>query len=108
LRTLVRARLEGDDGLPVHRVELVRRRVHRVELNGGLSDHLKPAEHLALQQFSADLADTAHQPITRAVQQGGDGAVLLGNGIGTQLVPQFGWTVVERKRVEDRRLWTRF
>jgi len=72
-------------------------RIHRRELHRRLADHFDPTEALVFLVFSVLLADAAHQPVAGPVEQGGGGAVLGGDRLRVERVPQFGGAVVEGK-----------
>jgi hypothetical protein len=58
--------------------------------------------------FSVPLADAAHQPVAGSVEQSGGGAVLGGDRLRVERVPQFGGAVVEGEGVVHGRFGSGF
>jgi hypothetical protein len=83
-------------------------RIHRRELHRRLADHFDPTEALVFLVFSVLLADAAHQPVAGPVEQGGGGAVLGGDRLRVERVPQFGGAVVEGEGVVHGRFGSGF
>ena len=68
-------------------------------------DHVDAAEARSRLRAGCVLLNTAHQPVAGAIEQRGDGTVVLGDCFCVENIPQFRRTVVQRKGVVHSRFW---